>query len=113
MEDWLKYWPVAVVIINGAFLGAVWALSKTFASKVELRTEADARGRLEHRVTVAEQRLDQLPDQGDLTDLRDALARVDKMVATVSTEVAGLREIIVRVERPLNLLVDRHMSGQK
>lgn len=113
MDDWLKFWPVAVAILNVVFLGVVWALSKTFASKAELQAEGGARGELEHRVTVVEQRLDQLPDHDDLAHLRDTIARVDKMVATVATEVAGLREVLVRVERPLNILVDRHMSAPK
>lgn len=115
MEDWLKYWPVAVVLFNAAFIVIVWALSKTFAQKDELKdglkVESEKRGRLEHRLTVVEQQISQLPDHDDLGDVREALARVDKTVATVATEVSGLKEVLARVEHPLRLLVEHHMKG--
>ena len=51
-----------------------------------------------------------LPNHKDISDLKDRISGVEGSVKVLATSIDGLREILQRVERPLNRLVDNHMK---
>lgn len=55
--------------------------------------------------------LEHLPDHKDIADLKDRIGDVEGSVKALSATINGLKEVLERVERPLNILVEHHMSG--
>ncbi|MDG3442431.1 hypothetical protein [Nitrospirillum amazonense] len=52
-----------------------------------------------------------LPDQDALGELRDRIAGVEANVKGLSAGIDGLREVLERIERPLDLLMKHHLKG--
>lgn len=105
---------VAAIIagIGGLVASAVlWRLKGEFASKADMAATQARLDDVETDVAEIKVRLTMLPDHEDMAELKTRLASVEGSVRVVSTELAGVREVMERIERPLNLLVEHHMKG--
>jgi hypothetical protein len=52
-----------------------------------------------------------LPNHHDISGLNDRIGGIEGSVKALSATINGLRDVLERVERPLNVLVDRSIHG--
>jgi len=104
--------------------GLAWAARHTLVSQVDFEAwvtgHGNAHSALDRRLAEGETRfallqssLDHLPDHDDVAELKERITKVEGSVEALGERIDGLREVLERVERPLNLLVDHHMRGGK
>lgn len=98
----------------------LWWLSRQFASKGDvegLRKKDDALekriGATEEEVTTMKARMESLPDHEDFAEMKEKLANVDGSVKVAAAEIRGLKDVMQRIEQPLNLLVEHHLRSSK
>lgn len=98
----------------------LWWLSRQFASKGDvegLKKKDDALekriGATEEEVTTMKARMESLPDHEDFAEMKEKLANVDGSVKVAAAEIRGLKDVMQRIEQPLNLLVEHHLRGSK
>jgi chromosome segregation ATPase len=110
LADFKEWFTIAAGLGGLVVTAFVWRLKGEFASKgdmAETRTRLDT---LEGDVTKMSARLETLPDHEDLSDVRERLASMEGAIKVASEQVEGLRQVMVRLERPLNQLLDHHMN---
>jgi hypothetical protein len=117
MAEYLKYWPVALFVLNIVILWAQWSVRHAFATKDDLaaavapvRTELQGQ---ERRMSALEAELKHAPTHADLEAIRSGLVSVQTHVAGLSENVRGVNETLGRIERPLNLLLEHHLKEPK
>ena len=88
----------------------LWRLKGEFASKADLQQTRDRLDTVEAEIERVCTRLEMLPDHEDLSDVRERLASMEGAIKVASEQVEGLRQVMVRLERPLNQLIDHHMN---
>lgn len=91
----------------------LWWLSRQFASKVEVADLEVRVGATEEVVTAMKARMESLPDHEDFAEMKEKLANVDGSVKVAAAEIRGLKDVLQRIEQPLNLLVEHHLRGSK
>ena len=106
MDEFLKYWPVALVIGNGLGWWVMWSLSRKF---VGAEACAICRREIDGRLHSLEVQARDIPDAAVMQDIRDGLADVAGALREQSAKISGLESLIERVERPLNLLMEHHL----
>jgi len=96
----------------------LWWLSRQFASKGEVEGLKKKDGELEKRIGATEEevtamkaRMESLPDHEDFAEMKEKLANVDGSVKVAAAEIRGLKDVMQRIEQPLNLLVEHHLRG--
>jgi len=130
-QDVIKYWPLLVVLVNGALGWLFWSAKKHFASNKEmtdlaaslssrgkelgedldeLRKEADKRlDALEREVAVLKSRLEALPTKESVHRLEVAIGRVEGdlqgLAATLEATTRG-------IERNIHLLLRCQMEPE-
>ncbi len=57
--------------------------------------------------------IEHLPDHHDLADLTNRVAAVEGSVKALGATLEGVRDVLARIERPLNSLVDHHLKGNQ
>ncbi len=125
VPEWLDVVTRIAAIVGGllGFIGgvALWVVRSTLATKEDLRKSFAAHDvehdELNKRLEEGERQfatimadLEHLPGQHDLMEIRDRIAGVEGEVKALGATIDGLREVLERVERPLNRLVDFHMD---
>ncbi len=98
MMGWLTSWQFWLAIVSGAFAAITWAMGRTYASR-------DAHLELSGRVDELETTVENLPT----TQAVHALAL---QLREVSTLVQGQRDLITRVERKVDLLLENELKGK-
>ena len=126
VPEWLDLATRIAGIVGGVlgFLGGavLWMARNTLATKAELHSSFEAHGEehdeLNRRLEEGESKfaailadLEHLPGHSDLNDIRDRIAAVEGEVKALAATIDGLKEVLERVERPLNILVEHHMNG--
>jgi septal ring factor EnvC (AmiA/AmiB activator) len=113
----------AVGGVAGAFAALFMTLMRrTFATKDEVqksfRDHSRAHDALDRQLADGAKEfaaiktdLAHLPNQEDIADVKDRIAAVEGSVQALSATIDGLRQVLERVERPLNLLVQHHLKG--
>lgn len=112
---------LAAIIVNLLIAWIVWSLHKKFMNRddCEANRKADKkeRERFIQLLTAHEQavrelnlRVDQMPPQGSVHDLEVRLERMDGEQKRLAEEISGLRGIMERVERQVDLLFRGHMK---
>ncbi|MEO0034331.1 MAG: hypothetical protein RLZZ501_354 [Pseudomonadota bacterium] len=126
MPDWLET-LLQVAGPAGGLLGliagvAVWLARQTLVTHEDLRAwraehdrEHDA---LDRRLADGERQfaailadLDHLPDQDDLDDIKTRIGDIEGSVRALVATIDGLKDVLERVERPLNILVEARLKG--
>ncbi|BAE49275.1 hypothetical protein [Paramagnetospirillum magneticum] len=116
-----------VAEIVGALLGTIggvliWMVRHTLVSQDDLRARFEEHDEdhkeLDKRLVDGERQfaailadLEHLPDHEDIADLKDRIGAVEGSVKALGATIDGLKEVLERVERPLNILVEHHMNG--
>lgn len=128
LPDWIDIGLKVVGVIGGALGaiggGVVYLARHTLVTQDDLRErfeehEADHK-ELDKRLVEGERQfaaiqadLEHLPDHEDIADLKDRIGAVEGSVQALGATIDGLKEVLERVERPLNILVEHHMNGDR
>ena len=112
---------LAAIGVNLLIGWIAWSLHKKFMirSDCEEHRQVDTEERerfakllADHEQAVRElsMRVDQMPPQGSVHDLEVRLERMDGEQKRLAEEISGLRGIMERVERQVDLLLRGHMK---
>lgn len=94
-------------LVSGGLIAFVqWKLGAFFAKASDLVQVAG-------RVTTIEERMSRMPSHEDLRQVQGRVGDVEKGVAVIDVKVEGLGEIMKRVERQTNLLVDYQLRKEQ
>jgi septal ring factor EnvC (AmiA/AmiB activator) len=115
--DWDFWWKVATVV-GGAFIAlALFAMRRTYV-KTEQHAELDKRVQTVEQTYATEDQVTEL--QTRVTKLESAVGDLPKLVNRLNEKVVHLEaaakhfdETIQRIERPINLIVEAAMKGNK
>lgn len=112
--DWLdillRLASVVVLIIQGLGLWVLWSLRKQFVA----REHCDKRCQeLATKQTELEQAQRALPDADEVQAMAVQLAEIEGSIKAVMATVQGQAELMQRIERPLNLLLEHHVRGAR
>lgn len=109
--------------VAGMVGGLAMALARrTFATKNEVRRSFEKHDviheELERQLAdgakefaAIKANLTHLPSQDDIADVKERIAAVEGSVRALGATIDGVREILERVERPLNILIEHHMKA--
>lgn len=115
MPVWLKdWWPVLVVIGNLLGLWLMWSMSRKFMTREDCGA---CREKLGIRVTSLESsqcsldnKIDRRPPLEALHEIALKQQELAGDVEALTREVAGVKELLERIEHPLNLLMEHHLN---
>lgn len=114
---------LAILSLGGMVGGAtVWLIRHSLVSKegLELRFESheEEHRAIEKRLAEGERQfskiladIENLPDRGYHDQTREQVTELREDVAGLKADIRGLREVLIRVERPLDQLVADKLSG--
>ncbi len=142
MEAILKWWPVAMFVFQGLFGWLMWSLARKFVTREHCeatrakRDEARARcdeaitnkvAGVDGRVCAAHAAIADAPSSSEIEDLTgemrtlsikvaaqgEGLERVRGDVREVKAMVGGVRDVLVRLEKQNDLLMEHHIRGRQ
>jgi len=125
LPEWIKV-GLELAAIVGGLLGAVggcaaWLTRNALVTKTDLNERfaeheathghLDKRlGEGDRRFAVIETELKHLPKADDIHKLTDRVGAVEQTMSGFGAQLDGLREVLERVERPLNVLIDHQLK---
>lgn len=126
LQDWIDL-GFKIAGLVGGLLGsiggiAVWMARRTLVTQEDLRASFDAHNgqhrELDKRLADGERQfviirtdIEHLPDVDDLADLKGRVGGVEGSIRALTATVDGLKDVLERVERPLNILVEHHLKA--
>ena len=120
MDWWDKIFNVlslVIVIVQGLLAWALWSLRKQFVSGEHCDSKCkqltDKQIKLEQAQAKLEQAQQALPDAAEVQAMAVQLAEIEGSIKAVMATVQGQAELMQRIERPLNLLLEHHVRGDK
>lgn len=125
MPDWVMV-ALEITGLVGGLLGGiasvvVWVTRNALVTKTDLNerfaqhaaSHAAIETRLgdgNQRFAVIETELGHLPKAHDINELTNRIAEVEQTMSGFGAQLGGLREVLERVERPLNVLIDHQLK---
>lgn len=125
MPDWVMV-ALEITGLVGGLLGGiasvvVWVtrnalvtktdLNERFAEHSKSHAAIDARlGDGNQRFAVIETELGHLPKAADIKELTNRVGAVEQTMSGFGAKLDGLGEVLERVERPLNVLIDAQLK---
>ncbi|HEY9081329.1 DUF2730 family protein [Magnetovibrio sp.] len=109
-----KFW-LEVLLLIGMVGNAIytWIVTRQGANKSEIEDLKKENRGLEQRLLIQEAKLDALPGARDFHNALQQMTKMDGEIGILNERLAGFKESMERVERPLNLLVEAQMKGAK
>ncbi|TCS62572.1 DUF2730 family protein [Varunaivibrio sulfuroxidans] len=111
---WLDTLVLAGMVVNALY---TWAMSRHRANRSEIEAVKNDHlaliQDLTQRALVMEARIDALPGARDFHGALQQMTKMDGEIGILNERLAGFKESLERVERPLNLLVEAQMKGAK
>ncbi|GAB6037644.1 hypothetical protein JCM15519_38630 [Fundidesulfovibrio butyratiphilus] len=120
MEETTLKWasiivPCVVLVFQSVLAWASWSMNKKFVPSEECakcREEMSGRvAKAETTLTCLDSRLERLPSESDIRALSAKLSELGGKIDTLSARIDGQEQVMERVERPLNLLMEHHLRG--
>lgn len=118
MPAWLKdWWPALLVTAN--FLGAwaMWSMNRKFVTREDCTKCAVQIGErvsnLENQRTCIDVKLDKLPQMQALHDIALRQEELAGQMEALKATIEGLRDVLRRVETPLDLMLEGHLNGKR
>lgn len=93
LEPLLKYWPIALFLLNLFLVWVIWSMRKEFATKADLAPIQGELAKIDKRVSQVESDLDDLPTRDELAAVKTMMAELRGDLKVNSAEVKGLREL--------------------
>lgn len=95
MNDWMEYWPVALLATQGVVGWAMWSIRSTLVTKSEYfdsqRASGERVGDLERKLARAEERLESMPSKDDLAGLTKNMQDVCGNIQALTAEIRGVK----------------------
>lgn len=104
MEKLLQYWPIIGAVIQALMLGIWWVMTRKFVT-----VESCATCRRQCRTEVAED-IKKLPSVESLASLAKGMEGLRGDLKAQGADIRGLAEVLKRVERPLDLLLEHQLA---
>jgi uncharacterized protein (DUF3084 family) len=127
----MDWWSIAlnvasllVLVFQGLLAWALWSLRKQFVSSTHCGEQCKAaaekhatleleQAKLKQEQARLEQAQKALPDADEVQAMAVQLAEIEGSIKAVMATVQGQAELMQRIERPLNLLLEHHVRGPK
>lgn len=109
MDEFWKYLPLAVAGLQLLLLWAQWSLKKQFVSRDSCETLCKKLGDKQRDLEAAHQAM---PSAEDLEKIQDRLGGIEGEMKGMGATLKGQAETMVRIERPLNLLLEHHLRSE-
>lgn len=94
MDDLVRWWPLALFLLNGVSFWLVWSIRTGLVSKSELdltRREIDGRiDNVDRRVATVESELRHLPTQRDITLLTGQIGQLESRMGEALGRLEGI-----------------------
>lgn len=113
MDPWSIAFNAAsllLLIFQGLLVWVLWSLRKQFVARSHCEAQCQA---MSKRQTELEQAQKALPDADEVQAMAVQLAEIEGSIKAVMATVQGQAELMARIERPLNLLLEHHVRGPK
>lgn len=106
-----------LLIIQGLIMWGLWSLRKQFVARTHCDAQCQAQAKKQTELEQAQAKLEQaqkaLPDADEVQAMAVQLAEIEGSIKAVMATVQGQAELMQRIERPLNLLLEHHVRGGK
>jgi cellobiose-specific phosphotransferase system component IIA len=120
----MDWWSIAInalslvlVAVQGLLAWGLWSLRKQFVGQEQCGERCQAMAKTQAELAQAQAKLEQaqkaLPDAAEVQAMAVQLAEIEGSIKAVAATVQGQAEIMQRIERPLNLLLEHHLRGDK
>ena len=112
---WLReWWPVLALAINCLAAWIMWSARQQFVSRKHCNgchEKIDDRvSTLEKQKTCVDIKLDKLPQIEALHEIALRQEQLAGQQSSLATELAGVKDLLERIEHPLNLLMEHHLN---
>ncbi len=116
----IRFW-VDLFCIVSSLLGVVstvaWHLVRgSFVSYRAMAEALEPMGEMldkhDGRIMKLESDFEHLPDSSEFAELRDRMTRIEGVALNIDTKVSGVYEVLERIERPLNVLIDGKLKDR-
>ena len=108
---------LVLLVFQGVLAWGLWSLRKSFVGQEQCgkrcQAMADKQAQLAQAQAALEQAQQALPDAATVQSLQVQLAKIEGSVETLAATVQGQTEVMARIERPLNLLLEHHLRTDK
>lgn len=111
--DWKEIAAIiaAATAIGGLLVAYIkFRLSGDFAKASDVTALGGDVTTLSTKITALEQRIDRMPSHEDMRGLGARIGEVERGVAVVHTKVDGVADLLRRVERQTDLLVQHQIN---
>ncbi len=106
---------LVLVVIQGLLAWALWSLRKQFVARSHCDQQCQQTSNKQAETDLAlaslKQAQDALPSADEVANMRVQLAEIEGSIKAVMATVQGQADLMQRIERPLNLLLEHHVSG--
>jgi hypothetical protein len=106
LADWAAVLALGSGIATVLFGYAQWRMRDSFAAKSAVDAHEDKPEKMERKLAT-------VPTHEDVRRLEQRVASVESSVAVVGSQVAGVRDVVVRVERMVDLLVQDRLAREQ
>lgn len=110
LGKWSSGLSLLITILQIVLAWALWSLRKQFVSKEHCD---ECTKELEKKQAALEAAQEAMPDADDIDSIKDRLSGIEGDMKGLLATFKGQAEIMKRIERPLNLLVEHHMRKEK
>ena len=108
---------LALVVVQGVLAWGLWSLRREFVGQDACGKRCQAMDEKQAALAQTQAKLEQahqaLPDAAEVQAMAVQLAEIEGSIKAVAATVQGQAEIMQRIERPLNLLLEHHLRGDK
>ena len=112
--DWwdimLRLSSAVVLVIQALAMWGMWSLRKQFVARAHCDAQCQV---MRDKHAKLEQAQHALPDADEVQAMAVQLAEIEGSIKAVMATVQGQAEIMTRIERPLNLLLEHHVRRPK
>lgn len=120
IEGLAQYGPfisLLLGLVQGLVLWAIWSLRKQFVSREDCsghcQEHTEKRQELETRQTALEAAQRAMPTDRDVEIIKDRLGGIEGEIKALLASYRGQSELMLRLEKPLNLLMEHHLRESK
>lgn len=117
IDTGMRFLTVLILIANIVMGWLLWGLRKEFMTRdactKRCDQHAEERRKLETRQDALETSMRNMPTSGDMTGIRERLGGIEGDVKEVAATLKGQADLLTRLEKPLNLLMEHHLRENR
>ncbi|MGE4504052.1 MAG: hypothetical protein AB7D51_01795 [Desulfovibrionaceae bacterium] len=117
VPDWLgdasKFVSVLVLLLQLAGGWFIWGMRREFVTRKHCDEECLKRRQMQTALTLLEQAQRNAPDSEDMAAIKDRLGGIEGEIKALLATAKGQADLLNRLERPLNLLMEHHLKESK